>query len=649
MMTTTQTVLNEAEIHIQYAMAHKPIRFLDVGHFMDRVKTCLIVQGSEGSGKSAFICELTQRLLQWLSPRSHLIVRFVGLTPQSTQLHELFRSICLEICMKFIVSEKVKEPLLILIDDVHMLKEGLMLSDDQQHLWLPLLCDPGIIIIITTGDTLKQTISAIIEERMCDGRTVMTWSHAFIGAVVRHRYLISSGECDIEEKSLDRCVQTVHASSNKYNAFYIIPQVRNLWYHLLHTGSIDNLESVGFCNFEYLYKTVLTTGIFHMRTTIEGALLQVLNYNLHVLYTMVLRPSFKFLYQDPNLLAGEVILRLSYDRKRNTDVLNRLLDQAMLWVDTCCCFPLIVPLTSWIRPCACPLVSRFRLKEWSFPTVNYQHLLVAGAVEGGKIWMYHIASHRLIRSFAGHNEQVIFLKTSTNGRNFVSGSCEGVVKVWDVYQDNCVVTFKPHSGKMCSALFSFNDEDLFTGYSDGVICMTTVQNGSEKCVFRHHMGPVTALSLTSENDYLVSGSADFTVAICYVETGAVISKLLGLMAPVKSIALTSNDVFALISCEDESLKVFSICTSSHIKELQGHGGKICSLAVAHDDCQAFAGSSDGKIYCYDLHSGTLMATQSCDTYPVTSLKVRLNVSKLFLKMEKGFQISQILLFYCLNQ
>lgn len=103
---------------------------------------------------------------------------------------------------------------------------------------------------------------------------------------------------------------------------------------------------------------------------------------------------------DDLLLAG-----------RNTNVLNSLVEQAMAWVDNYSITPLMVPLTCWIRPPLCPLVVTFKLQDWASaatgtwtivqPTINYQHLLATGNKNGTLIWMYHIASHTLVKTFAG--------------------------------------------------------------------------------------------------------------------------------------------------------------------------------------------------------------------------------------------------------
>uniref|UniRef100_A0A915HPU3 Uncharacterized protein n=1 Tax=Romanomermis culicivorax TaxID=13658 RepID=A0A915HPU3_ROMCU len=118
-----------------------------------------------------------------------------------------------------------------------------------------------------------------------------------------------------------------------------------------------------------------------------------------------------------------------------------------------------------------------------------------------------------------------------------------------------------------------------------------------------------------------NSSFDFVVIIWHVASGDVVYKLGGMMAPVSSLCLTSNDTFLVIACADETLRVFSLCLAKELHELRGHQGNIVSLIIGPDDCQLFAGSADGSIYCYDLHTGQMVATQKCATTTIFSLKI----------------------------
>ncbi|KRY53819.1 NACHT and WD repeat domain-containing protein 1, partial [Trichinella britovi] len=522
---------------------------------------------------------------------------------------------------------------------------------------------------------LKRCLGTMLEEVLCDDKTVFRWSHTCIIGVVRRRYLNTIQqlkECHSALVALFNntlpAIINIEVAASKLQCGTLMPRplqtvtpdgvlnfnlrsIRNLWYHLLHTGSVDLLQAQSLCNFEYLYATIKGAGIFHLKSMFESTMLQLLNHSFHVLYSSILKPSASILFQNGNLLAAEVILNLQYSRENNTKVLNSLLEQAMSWVDSSSDIPLLVPLSPWVKPKICPLVVSCRFQESTTPignnlvlepTLNHQHLLVTGGRFQNSIWMYHTSSRKLVRSFEGHVSNVIYLKTITDGQFFLSCSVDATVMLWNWTQVSCQKAFKAGKGKLTSACAARTRCYLLTGFSDGRICQHSIGETTEKLrTFNHHTAPVTAIALTSNDLYMLSGSADFTVTICCMLSGSPISQLSGLMAPVRTIAVTSNDTFALVSCEDESLKVFSICMNTHLLELQGHEGKICSLEIAKDDCRAFAGSSDGKIYCFDLHTGQLMTTQTCHNSAVTCLKTSIDGHFLFSGSTDAFNVWSI--------
>lgn len=77
---------------------------------------------------------------------------------------------------------------------------------------------------------------------------------------------------------------------------------------------MDYFEEQSLCNFEYLEALLQATNLAHLLAVMDHALSQILNYNLHVLYGMVLRPALCALSHDQTLFAAELIGRLRYTR-----------------------------------------------------------------------------------------------------------------------------------------------------------------------------------------------------------------------------------------------------------------------------------------------------------------------------------------------
>lgn len=144
-------------LHHQHTLASRPSKFVGRTDILKKIRdTCkeaarrpvcpLIIQGDDGSGRTAMLAEIAcQAASNWLIG-STVVCRYVLLNVQSQYVHELIRSVCLQLCyahqlddllnvyreyysadkmaewLELACSETVRktgQPVVILIDDIH--------------------------------------------------------------------------------------------------------------------------------------------------------------------------------------------------------------------------------------------------------------------------------------------------------------------------------------------------------------------------------------------------------------------------------------------------------------------------------------------------------------------------------------------------
>ena len=195
------------------------------------------------------------------------------------------------------------------------------------------------------------------------------------------------------------------------------------------------------------------------------------------------------------------------------------------------------------RPPVIPNVVRFTLADWSAksqtlvqPTLNHQHLLVAGKTGApGYIAMYHVPSALPIRSFtgettcilalnnstflSGHTARITCMLLSTNGHIFYSTSLDKTARCWDLNTGVCIRNISPHTAAVNCAVVTTNDSYLvrhtfdgkrkkknapqITGSQDCSAKMIDASNGRVVYTFSEQNGSVTSLALTSDDCFLV--------------------------------------------------------------------------------------------------------------------------------------------------
>ncbi|CAD5224231.1 unnamed protein product [Bursaphelenchus xylophilus] len=403
-------------------------------------------------------------------------------------------------------------------------------------------------------------------------------------------------------------------------------RLRYSWYYLLHSANIDELKSEALCAFEYIEGVFQFFGLTRLLTVFEECLQQVLHHDLLVLFEQILLPAIPTLIHDGNQFVSEFINRLRYRRAMNSEYLNELIEQAMLWTDFYTNGSLLVPMTCWINPPKMKQVVSFEVpfqatKPILHPTCNHQHLLIAGDnADLGAIYMYHIASQILFKTFRAHTDRVTSFQTSSDGTFFTSTSHDASVRVWSILNLECSKTIKSPTKILCSAMAE-DDRRLIIGCSDSTARIIDLETGKVIKSFPEHIGPVVDLKLMSKDELLVTGSGDFAVMVWDLNTGQVITKMVGLMAPVTCLTVTSNDAFLAVACEDETLRVFSTVSTQELHELSGHDSRVNALCSTIDDCKLFAATTK-KIVCYDVHNGQILEQLECSQrLPVSSLKI----------------------------
>ncbi|KAM4807933.1 NACHT domain- and WD repeat-containing protein 1 [Rhinophrynus dorsalis] len=164
-----------------------------LNHVNDRGSKLLppvVIYGASGSGKTALMCKAFQILRQSASRDSGqvLILRLLGTSPQSSDIHDVLKSICYQVCLALdlptpsaqvtniynetvrffhsllnAISERKSESLVLFLDSLDQLSP----SEGAHHLhWLPKECPTNVYIVVSTlpevGDILKTLKESIM-------------------------------------------------------------------------------------------------------------------------------------------------------------------------------------------------------------------------------------------------------------------------------------------------------------------------------------------------------------------------------------------------------------------------------------------------------------------------------------------------------
>jgi WD40 repeat protein len=136
-----------------------------------------------------------------------------------------------------------------------------------------------------------------------------------------------------------------------------------------------------------------------------------------------------------------------------------------------------------------------------------------------KIWDF---SGNLLRELVGHKKEVMGVDFSHNGKQLVSGSADGTVRVWDVASGKSLLTINAHDGWVRTVAFNQNSSLIASGGDDGKINVWNTSNGQQLNSIIAHSKWLEKLSFSPDGKYIASGGHDNYLVIVNAITGQIV-------------------------------------------------------------------------------------------------------------------------------
>jgi len=233
----------------------------------------------------------------------------------------------------------------------------------------------------------------------------------------------------------------------------------------------------------------------------------------------------------------------------------------------------------------------------------------------------------LLRTFTGHSHHVVALALAPDGRQVISGSHDGTIKVWDLENGLELITISPKKkrayDKVVSSLAVTPDgKQVISGFlSEFSLTVWDLDSSQEIRTLSGHMGSVNAVAVTPDGKRIVSGSADKDLKIWDLDSGQVIRTLTGHMGSVNAVAVTPDGKRVISGSDDKTLKIWDLDSGQVIRTLTSHIGSVNAVAVTPDGKQVISGSDDETMKIWDLDNGQVIRTITGHNYAVTAIAV----------------------------
>lgn len=265
-----------------------------------------------------------------------------------------------------------------------------------------------------------------------------------------------------------------------------------------------------------------------------------------------------------------------------------------------------------------------------------------------------------IRTLTGHNKKINSILVSPTGRYIISGSSDGIIKLWDLptgthlrtqnivkgvnsmaispNEDYLILGTKrstlelyqiPTMEKISlyenlksnarSVVFSPNGKYLIANSSQTSIKVWDFSSKNIMYTFTYNLGVINSLAVSSDNRYLISGSTDNTIKIWTLETGQLLNTLRSYNL-LQSLAISPNGKY-IISTSGASINLWELSTARRIWSYKKHSKNVHYVTFSPNGDFIISGSGDNTVRIWDVKTGKILKTLQGHTGSVYSVTV----------------------------
>jgi len=235
------------------------------------------------------------------------------------------------------------------------------------------------------------------------------------------------------------------------------------------------------------------------------------------------------------------------------------------------------------------------------------------------LYVWDIASKKLIRALTGHTGKVNDAAVSRDGKYLVSGGDDEFVRVWDL-QNVLLIRRLAIGGKALSVAITPDGKYYISGDSSGELKIFRLSDGRLLMTYGGFHGVINSLAVTRDGKKIFAGDSSGELSIIDIKAGIVTSKVVvPSRQEVTDIALTPDGKTVVIASKDETIRLWDIATEKTLHVLEGPTGEINSVAVTPDGKHVISTGEDAHLYIWDIATGEeLMETPTPQSLLVQS-------------------------------
>lgn len=254
-------------------------------------------------------------------------------------------------------------------------------------------------------------------------------------------------------------------------------------------------------------------------------------------------------------------------------------------------------------------ISEFAIESTVFNVTG--DWIALGSSNLGQLLVWEWQSEQYIMKQQGHSSEMNCVAYSPDGQHVVTGGEDAKVKVWNVNNGFCFVTFSEHTSAVTALEFSPNKKFLVSASLDGTVRAYDLVRYRN---FRTFTSPrpvqFSSLALDASGELIVAGGRDiFEIYLWSMKLGRLLEVLSGHEGPVTSLAFAPVATSSMLvsGSWDHTIRIWNCLESCGDHETVEIQSNVTAVAFKPDGEEVAVAALSGNIQIFSVRDAQQIA------------------------------------------
>lgn len=261
------------------------------------------------------------------------------------------------------------------------------------------------------------------------------------------------------------------------------------------------------------------------------------------------------------------------------------------------------------------MIHSLSISEHSVNTASFNitgDWIALGSSNLGQLLVWEWQSEQYVMKQQGHSSAMTCIAYSPDGQYIVTGGEDAKIKLWNVSNGFCFVTFHEHSSAVTAVDFSQNKKFLVSASLDGTVRAYDIIRYRN---FRTFTSPrpvqFASVALDHSGELVVAGGQDvFEIYVWSLKLGRLLEVLNGHEGPVIALAFSPVITSSLLvsGSWDKTIKIWNCLESSGEHETIEISADVTAVAFKPDGEEVAVAALNGNIQIFNVRDANPVAS-----------------------------------------